>query len=155
MEYLEMIECGNGEYNMRVGAPRETSVCTDKGWIARITGVDPKYGYARTFLVRSRKTSHERTHYGLLEGCVYEYRHIFCPGQSNHSYSKYGGASGYFTVRDGNIVELTETDVCRLLSGQTHESVVCDPKSITRKRGESTAGKPGGSPRPDLTSFRD
>ena len=73
---------------------RETSVCSDKGFIARIVGTCPKYKYKREWCGRKGE-------FVLPKPGIYEFGNICGKGQSNYSYNKHGGDwKGYFRVND-------------------------------------------------------
>lgn len=91
-----------GELRLRTPTARETRVCSDKGWIAKIKGRHPKYRYDRVFCGR-------RGEFLLPGPGLYEYRNICREGQSNYSYTKYGGDEGFFLVtEDGQLSHVSD-----------------------------------------------
>lgn len=84
----------------------------DKSWCAEITGLDPKYGLARSFVgaLRDYKETHVSmrgrvygivSHYPLHEGHIYEVKRY--RGKSSKRYV----SREFVTVKDGEIVDLT------------------------------------------------
>jgi hypothetical protein len=81
-----------------------------RAWIAEITGLDAKYGLARTFVPKRDVTSARSNVYrdnewvlDLTDGTIYEYRDIDA--------SSGGGDSGYWQVQQGQLVELSKAEV--------------------------------------------
>lgn len=97
----------NGTYDLRFydGEPDRHDLI-GKGWVARLTGLHPKYRYEREFCPRCQD---DDVWMGLIEGGIYQYRSIY-RGGSKYSYEKYGGASGFFRIADGTMVELQERE---------------------------------------------
>ncbi len=97
------------------------------GWIARLTGLHPKYRYERQFVEHPRG---EDDWYDLHEGGIYEYRELYTGG-SRYAYQKPDrngrmGDSGFFTIANGSIVHLKESEVRDRLKGASQEAVSPD-----------------------------
>lgn len=107
-------ELSTGELRIRTPTARQTSVCSDTGWIAKIVGRHPKYRFQRVFCGR-------RGDFVLPGPGLYEYRNICGDGQSNHAYNKYGGESGYFMVSDQReLSEVSEDDALEIAAGTSN-----------------------------------
>lgn len=109
----------NGTYDLRFydGQPRRSDLI-GKGWVARLTGLHPKYRYEREFCPRCNDAD---VWMGLIEGQIYQYRSIYW-GDSKYAYHKYGGGSGFFRITDGVIVELQEREARRELEQSGKEA---------------------------------
>lgn len=84
-----------------------------KNWIARITGLDERYGFKREFLepVRMGKEKVFRLE-DFHIGAVYEVASVYCPGKSEH-----------ISIRDTyECTEITETHV--VLQCVTQDEVI-------------------------------
>lgn len=83
-----------------------------RGWIAKITGRDPKYGLARAFLAKRDVTGSGNTYRDLeivieaVEGEVYEWS---CQEAARRQ------EGGFWQVRDGKLVKITKADVLAAL----------------------------------------
>jgi len=97
---------------------RETSICKDRSWVARVTGLDAKYGLSRSFISMSEHCGYR---VALIEPGYYEYRGVYAyDGQSNYSYTKYGGAEGFFILSaDGRVEATSKIEVLAKLRNAT------------------------------------
>lgn len=107
---FELTWRSDGNVVVRWRLARETRVCSDRSWIARIVGLDKRYGLAREFVTAPRADGYR----GCVTGPgIYEYRAVCAwDGQSNYSYVKYGGSKGFFRLGpDGVISDMTLSEV--------------------------------------------
>lgn len=107
---FEFTKRADGLLVIRWRRARETSVCRDRSWVARITGLDAKYGLGRSFLSPSDVAGYR---VALIEPGTYEYRGVYAyDGQSNCSYNKHGGDHGFFILHlDGKVEETAKVEV--------------------------------------------
>lgn len=113
---MNLRKLDTGLYALDAYLMRSNSAVSDGSWIARIIGRDPKYTLAREFISRekhrSRSTNDGTQTFGpLKEGEIYEYRQIAVENQSGYSYRKHGGISGFFMIRNGEMIELQKIEV--------------------------------------------
>jgi hypothetical protein len=113
---MNLRKLDTGLYALDAYLMRSNSAVSDGSWIARIIGRDPKYTLAREFVSRekhqSRSTNDGTQTFGpLKDGEIYEYRQIAVENQSGYSYRKHGGISGFFTIRNGELIELQRIEV--------------------------------------------
>lgn len=83
-----------------------------KQWVAKITGIDPKFGFAREFVQAESDEFLEDidiVFFYLKSGTLYQYNNLYVDKTMN--------ASGYFAVNEeGNkILSLTKEEVRKLL----------------------------------------
>jgi len=122
MHLEKMKDGGYTFHNFEKGDSIQRRDLIGDGWVARLTGLHPKYRYQRQFVEHPRDKD---AWYDLHEGEIYEYRQLYC-GESRYSYEKRGGISGFFAVRDGEIVDLEESEVRDTLKGSPLVSVPPD-----------------------------
>lgn len=120
---MNLRKINTGLYALDAYLMRSNSAVGDGSWVARIVGRDPKYTLAREFVPRekhqSRSTNDGTQTFGpLSEGEIYEYRQIAEENQSGYSYRKHGGLSGFFTIRNGELIELQKIEVIASLDRQ-------------------------------------
>ena len=86
------------------------------GWLATITGTDPKWGFKRLFVPHTRG---DDVWYDLRPEAIYEYRDLYTGG-SKYAYQKHGGESGFFRITtDGELEHLSKSEVKNLLKAQS------------------------------------
>jgi hypothetical protein len=104
----------DGLLTIRWRRARQTSVCRDRSWLALVTGLDAKYGLGRSFVSTS---DHCGYRVALIAPGTYEYRGVYAyDGQSNYSYTKYGGVHGFFILApDGSVKTTSKIEVLATL----------------------------------------
>ena len=120
---MKLRKLDTGLYALDAYLMRSNSAVGDGSWIARIIGRDPKYTLAREFVSRekhqSRSTNDGTQTFGpLKEYEIHEYRQIAVENQSGYSYRKHGGMSGFFTIRNNELLQLQKIEVLASLDRQ-------------------------------------
>lgn len=97
----------------------------EKQWVAKITGIDKKFGFAREFVNREEDFFNKEmkiTFYYLWPGIIYQYKNIYVDKESTGI--KY--ASGYIAINEQHdkLISLEENEVRKLLGMPVKDWVV-------------------------------
>jgi len=104
------------------------------GWVAEITGFDPKYKYLRNFLKYKKEysRSNSKGSRGIMAEYILESGHIY----QVKSQTSWKNVDKYFCIvsNDGDIIKITEEDVIDQLRSMGYEPSKPEPDSITSSK---------------------